>query len=378
MKILIGGDFVPQKRVAKYFSKGDYESILGQLKPLTEEVDMTIVNLEAPIVESQQCAPIDKVGPHLKTNVGVIGALKYAGIDTVTLANNHIHDYGDWGVNDTIFNLSRNDMSFVGAGLDLNDSKAILYKQAGERIIAIVNCCEHEFSIAGKAKAGANPLNPVAQYYAIMEARTKADFVIVIVHGGIEHYQYPTPRMQETYRFFIDAGADSVINHHQHCFSGYEYYNGKPIVYGTGNLCFDNGNTSHGSWNEGYLVQLEFKKDFDTKMKLIPYHQANSNPAIELLDEGPETEKFVAAIIALNDMIADPVELKEHHQDFMKRTRRSYLTTVSPYSDKLNSLYARHLLPGIMTKKKWLTLLNRIQCESHVERLTDMIKSEIE
>ena len=51
----------------------------------------------------------------------------------------------------------------------------------------------------------------------VEEAKKKADFVLVIVHGGSEHFQLPTPRMQATYRFFVDAGADAVVNHHQHC-----------------------------------------------------------------------------------------------------------------------------------------------------------------
>lgn len=49
-------------------------------------------------------------------------------------------------------------------------------------------------------------MNPIAQYYDMQDASRKADYVIVIFHGGMEHYQFPSPRMQETYRFFIDAG----------------------------------------------------------------------------------------------------------------------------------------------------------------------------
>ena len=87
-----------------------------------------------------------------------------------------------------------------------------------------------------------NPLLPIQQFYKIQEAKENADYVLVIVHGGIEHYQLPTSRMIETYRFFIDAGADAVVNHHQHCYSGYERYKSKPIIYGLGNLLFDNPN----------------------------------------------------------------------------------------------------------------------------------------
>ena len=97
-----------------------------------------------------------------------------------------------------------------------------MYKRKDGETLAIINCCEHEFSIADDDSAGANPLNPIQQYYKIKEARLNADYVLVIVHGGHEMYQLPSLRMVDTYRFFIDAGADAVVNHHQHCFSGYE------------------------------------------------------------------------------------------------------------------------------------------------------------
>ena len=139
----------------------------------------------------------------------------------------------------------------------------ILYKEIGDKKLAVINCCEHEFSIATETTAGSNPLNPISQYYAIKEAKEKADYVLVIVHGGHEHYQLPSTRMQETYRFFIDVGADAVVNHHQHCYSGYEYYNGKPIMYGLGNFCFDEGLKKTKQWHEGYIVEISFTEFFN-------------------------------------------------------------------------------------------------------------------
>ena len=77
--------------------------------------------------------------------------------------------------------------------------------------MAVINCCEHEFSVTTGDFPGANPLNPIRQFYKISEARKDADYVVVIVHGGHEMLQLPSPRMQELYRYFIDVGADAVI-----------------------------------------------------------------------------------------------------------------------------------------------------------------------
>lgn len=81
--------------------------------------------------------------------------------------------------------------------------------------------------MALEERGGCAPLNNVSQYYSIIEARSKADYVLLFVHGGSEHHPLPTPRMQDIYRFFVDAGADVVINCHRHCYSGFEQYHEK-------------------------------------------------------------------------------------------------------------------------------------------------------
>ena len=238
ISVLIAGDFVPRKGVASKFDEGLFEVVLGEVKLFVKQVDFSLVNLEAPIVEGKG-TPIKKAGPNLKCSKSTIEALRYVGFKGVTLANNHFYDYGEEGALTTMSILTEAGISYVGAGKNLAEASRVLYQSVGDKTVAFINCCEHEYSIATDHTAGSNPVNPVSQYYAINEAKEKADYIIVIVHGGIEGYQLPTPRMQELYRFFVDCGADAVVNHHQHCYSGYEVYNGKPIFYGLGNFCFD-------------------------------------------------------------------------------------------------------------------------------------------
>ena len=76
-------------------------------------------------------------------------------------------------------------------------------------------------------------MNPISIYYDLLEARKNADIIICITHGGHEGYNLPSPRMQSLYRFSIDCGADVVVNHHQHCYSGYEQYHNGYIFFGT-------------------------------------------------------------------------------------------------------------------------------------------------
>ena len=101
------------------------------------------------------------------------------------------------------------------------------------------------------------PLIRSAVFYAIEEAKKKADFVVVIAHGGHEHYNLPSPRMKKWYRFFVDAGAHAVVGHHTHIISGYEVYKDAPIFYSLGNFCFDWEGLRNMEWNNGMLVEVK-------------------------------------------------------------------------------------------------------------------------
>ena len=368
MKVIIAGDYCPWERVAKQFAQGNY-SALDALRPVMAEADYRIVNLECPILHGSE-KPIIKSGPHMHADTQALEALKGIGVECVTLANNHFRDFGDEGVLNTLSELSAYKIDYVGGGSNLKDASAVLYKQIGKETLAIVNCCEHESSIATDDHCGSNPLNPIQQYYAIQEARQKADYVLVIVHGGVEHYQLPTPRMQETYRFFIDTGADAVVNHHQHCYSGYEEYKGKPIFYGLGNLCFDRSKRN-SIWNEGYVLDLTLSQKGSNYI-LIPYHQCDAEPKVLLFNE-EEKKAFDKSIKELNAIIDNPDELEAKYEELKRSTRMKYRAYIEPYKSKLmRYLHRKHLLPSFM-RRKYVLIHNLIQCESHREQLLDAI-----
>ena len=238
----------------------------------------------------------------------------------------------------------------------------------------MINCCEHEFSIATETSSGANPLNPIQQYYKIQEARKNADYVLVIVHGGHEHYQLPSPRMKETYRFFVDAGADAVVNHHQHCYSGYEVYNGKPIFYGIGNFLFDHNTKRAGIWTEGYLVAIDFKID-KVSFEIIPYRQCTEDfVGVKLLSQ-EDKSIFNVELTKLNHIIADREKFKECLDIYYSESVKEELLMMEPYADTIfYQLFKRGLLPKFFKEGKKLKIENHIICESHREKLIYALK----
>lgn len=182
MKILIAGDFVPRNRLAPIVERGDYEAIFGEVTEIVRSADYALVNFESPVTE-QGDKPITKFGPCLRCSPKAVDAIRYAGFTCATLANNHIRDYGDSGVRRTMDRLRQQGIDFVGAGENLDAAAKVHYVERKGETLAVINCCEHEFTLATDERYGANPLDPVKQFYAIQEARTRADHVVVIVHG---------------------------------------------------------------------------------------------------------------------------------------------------------------------------------------------------
>ena len=363
MKILVAGDYCPQYRVAELFEKEEYDKVLCDVRKLVGQYDYTIVNFECPVIKGNEAA-IHKNGPNLFCSRYGVTALKWAGFNCVTLANNHFSDYGESGIKETILALKEQHIDYVGGGLNISEASQILYKKINGEILAIINCCEHEFSIASDLSAGSNPLNPIQQYYAIKEARKNADYVLVIVHGGHEHFQLPSPRMIETYRFFVDAGADAVVNHHQHCFSGYEIYNNKPIFYGLGNFCFDEEGNTGGIWNEGYLVHLSF--DDTVKFSILPYNQCDKEPKVSMLP----LSAYEGRLSNINKIIGDREQLSQMVENYYNSCQKQNSYIFEPFIGRLfTSLRYRGLLPSLVSKKRKMLAFDFIGCESHRDKI---------
>lgn len=368
MIILIAGDFAPMARLAKMMEEKRFPEVFPkEIRDVIQSADHSFVNFESPVVENGY-KPIPKCGPNLKCPKEAAEAVRYAGFTGVTLANNHILDYGADGLRRTVECCRSQGLDVVGVGDNLEDAGKILYLGKAGKTLAVINGCEHEFSTATDTEAGANPLDPVRQFYSIQDARRKADYVIVIVHGGHEHFQLPSPRMMETYRFFIDAGADAVVNHHQHCYSGYETYKSKPIFYGLGNFCFDEESLRNCFWNQGYMVCLDLS-DGTVGFTLYPYSQCNESASVNLL-QGEDREEFEKELSRLNQIISDEALLNERLRAYYGKCSEGELSILEPYGSRVTrKLHSLGLLPSFIKGRKLASVLNHIGCESHRDKM---------
>ena len=364
MRILIASDYSPRWRVAQMIREGREDEVFSEVKGLTSVMDYSVVNFESTVMDGSD-KPIKKSGPNLGCSAESLPAIRNAGFDMVTLANNHFADYGDSAVQKSFEAINSAGLDHVGGGRNIHEATKPLLKEIKGKTIAFINCCEHEFSIADEKHGGCNPLNPIQQYYQIKEVRDKSDYVIVIVHGGHEYFQLPSLRMQETYRFFIDAGADVVINHHQHCYSGYEVWRGKPIFYGLGNFCFDYEEPKPEVWYEGFALELDID-DNEIGFKLHPYIQCKDEPKVSFLKNRNDFDKDIKR---LNDIIADSDKLKSVVDAYYNESADGIINSFTMHKrfahrfPRLND----KLFPSYVKRRSY-DFRNMVVCESHTDK----------
>lgn len=208
-----------------------------------------------------------------------VNMMNELGIDIVTLANNHVLDYGEDALLDSIDILNREQIRLVGAGSDINSAKKpVVYDIGGKKIayLAASRVIPVPEWNATTHKAGLlTTYDPSILLEEIKQAKSSNDYVVVYVHWGIEREEYPEDYQRNLGKQYIDAGADLVIGSHPHVLQGIEYYNGKPIVYSLGNYIFNSRTYST------MLIEAKVDKDNELTLSIIPCHSENGRITYE-------------------------------------------------------------------------------------------------
>ena len=131
MKVLVAADYCPQGRMSELFEQEEYAMVFSGIRDVVLSAHYSIINLECPVVSESNATPIEKCGPNLRCEQKGIKAIRWAGFDCVTLANNHFLDYGDNGVSRTLEVCENNGIETVGGGMDLMEaSKERLWRSS--------------------------------------------------------------------------------------------------------------------------------------------------------------------------------------------------------------------------------------------------------
>lgn len=365
MKLLICGDTVPIGPNVEDFAQGDAERLVGQeLLPFLGSSDLVVANLETPLADRE--TPIAKNGPNLIAPTMTARGLAALGIDVVALANNHVMDQGPEGLDSTLHALDGEGIAHFGAGENLDEAaEPFVFEKSGIRI-GIYACAEHEFSIAGAATPGANPFDPLYSLDHVAELNAVCDYVVVLYHGGKEHYRYPSPGLMRVCRRLAEKGADLVVCQHSHCVGCMEEWDGSTIVYGQGNFLFDHQDNEF--WATGLLLEVNVS-DADSTIEYIPLEKKGTGVR---LARGEGARSTLDGFWKRSEEITAQGAVERNYAKFAESSIDSYLGAFIPLSGTIGFRGLNRLAHGFLSKAlavgiNWMPAFNYLECEAHRE-----------
>lgn len=277
LRFMAMGDIMLGRGVGARLRKaGGYEKAFEKVSSYLKLGDVVFANLESPLTASNH--GLDKERKIvLKAEPESVAALTGAGINLVSLSNNHILDYYEKGLFDTMEILEQNGIKHAGAGKNIEEARtpAIIEKN-GLKTALLAYTAFAELTYAGKPyqnfAAGPEKSGLVRDRYEtiredILKIRDQVDLVAVSMHWGVEDSFKVTNEQKELARKLIDDGADMILGHHPHQFQGIEVYKGKPIIYSMGNILFDQNDPEN---MEGFIIDMKYRGSELIEFTAIP------------------------------------------------------------------------------------------------------------
>lgn len=299
-RILVAGDVMFDWGLRDTMEKKGFYAPVESLAPLFSEADYRIVNLETPVSESDK--DIDKVKPYVfNAKPEELKLLNYLNVDLVSLANNHSMDYGKQGLEETLVNLKKFNISSMGAGKNLASAEEpyLLNNDYGQFEIFGQSAIGETRLFATNSAPGAAPFSPQRLIGSI--DKSKPSLKILMVHWGIEYRPEPTLGQINQAKSLINAGFQVVVGHHPHIPQGIQKYKNGIIFYSLGNFIFGSRNQY---LNHNLAALLHFRDGKLRLVEVIPIFGKfqKSDHLIRPL-EGTEADSFLMEIAVLSERL---------------------------------------------------------------------------
>lgn len=256
--------------------------------------DIFVLNNE--FVYAAKGTPIEGKTYTFRGNPSYVRYLNDIGADLVTLANNHVFDYGEEGLIATLDALRDFKIPYIGAGRDIKEAAKPVYYIIGGRKIAIVNATQiersHPFTQeATEDKPGVlKTLNSAYFVKVIAKAKKNADYCIVCVHWGTEGSSGYGADQSALANDFVHAGADAIVGGHTHCLQGIEYINKVPVWYSLGNFWFAVTSAMPADQDTG-LARIRIQNDGNISYEFVPCRFSKGVTSL-LVDPSEQRKSF--------------------------------------------------------------------------------------
>ena len=258
--MLFGGDIMLDRGVRNSVLQnfgGDYSMLFEKLSSL-KDADIAFANLEGPASDQG----VDKRNLYsFRMNPSVVPALKGAGLSILSVANNHMGDWGRDAFTDTLSRLKENELGFTGGGINKAEAeKPTIVEKNGIKIGYLGFSDVGPDSMSADENNGGILLASDPHFDEIIQNASKeVDYLVVSLHAGDEYQKKHNDRQELLSHKAIDAGAKIVIGSHPHVAQDTEVYKNGFIAYSLGNLIFDQYFSSYTMG--GMLLQIKLSKD---------------------------------------------------------------------------------------------------------------------
>lgn len=283
VSVVIAGDVLLSNYVLQNYQASGISGVLDEgLLAELGNADIALVNEEFPF--STRGSQAEDKQFTFRVDPKYVSVFQDMGVDMVTIANNHVLDYGDKALEDTMDTLEQGGILYAGAGMDKERAMRLQVMEVGGMRIGLLAASRvipvTSWNIENHQPGLLCTYDPSLLLEAIQQSRAQCDYLMVYAHWGIERNTVPEEYQRTLAKQYIDAGADAVIGSHPHVLQGIEYYEGKPIFYSLGNFIFNQ------SIEETMAIRLVIRggEEDAVEVRILPAHASNAKT--ELLDEG--------------------------------------------------------------------------------------------
>lgn len=243
------------------------ECISPEILEITNGTDLFYVNHEYTI--SDRGTPLSGKYYTFRAKPERMSILKEMGTDIVSLANNHVYDYGAEALYDTADLLDEAEIPYVGGGRNIEEAKQPVYMIVNGIKIGFVAASNGErikyTPQATETTPGILRAYDTTEYNEVIQKASKeCDYLIAYIHWGTEDSNYLNEDQKRWGREFLASGADIVIGGHPHVLQGIEYVDGKPIIYSLGDFWFNHETKYTG------LLKLNINLEGLQEMSFVP------------------------------------------------------------------------------------------------------------
>jgi len=295
IKFIACGDTSPVRKLEQVVINKRPSHILDEMESILRKSDIVCVNLEA--VFSNRGKPLDRI-PVFRLNPDTFNLITKANINVVSLANNHMFDYGPDAFLDTVNLLKENNILYFGAGLSFDEAiKPAILEFKGIKL-GFLGFRDEESCWSDKNNVITPQMKRHLVTNCIQRLKPKVDIIILSLHFGWEYQFYPSPRDVNLCREFINKGANLILGHHPHYPQGVETYNNGLIIYSLGNFIWDQNFIGHT--NSSYILECCINRKGISHARVIPFRM-NNNYQLKILHDQDSFDKLNEISSVLND-----------------------------------------------------------------------------